>query len=114
MIIVNLALATICFAGQCYPALVGPTTPKGEFTLTKRIVSDPGYGGDILKFSETQDSVFAIHRVWTLVPSQRRLERLTQGTVGQRQSITNGCINVMPEVYDKLMNCCIDHTLVVR
>lgn len=114
MIVVDVALATICFLGQCYPALVGPSTPKGEFQLRQLMTSQPGYGGDVLKFKEDANSVYAIHRVWTLKPAQRRLERLQSNDPKQRQSITNGCINVMPEVYEKLVPLAGEQTLIVK
>lgn len=114
MVIVDLTLATICFLGQCYPALVGPTTPKGEFTLIHRTVVSPGYGGDVLKFAEDEKSITSIHRVWVLRPEQRRVERLQGASIPRRQEITNGCVNVMPDVYDKLVDCCSNATLVIR
>lgn len=118
MIIVDVSMAVICFlqAGQqvCHNALVGPSTPKGTFSIVQRLTSDPGYGGDVLQFHEDSKSVFAIHRVWTLKPEQRRLERLKSSDPKQRQSITNGCINVAPEVYQRLVECCLHHQLVVK
>lgn len=114
MVVVDLTLATICFLGQCYPALVGPSTPKGEFSLTHQLVSSPGYGGDVLKFQEDSKYITAIHRVWTLRPHQRRLERLKSSDANMRKSVTDGCINVMPEVYDKLVDCCSNSSLVIK
>ena len=118
MIVVDIALATICFlqgAEQvCHNALVGPSTPKGEFQLVQRLTDSPGYGGDVLQFKEKDTHVYAIHRVWTLSPRERRLQRLASADAAQRRSITNGCINVSPEVYDKLVACCVSHSLVVR
>lgn len=118
MIVVDLALATICFLSGaeqvCHNALVGPSTPRGEFSLVQRLTKDPGYGGDVLQFAEDAKQVYAIHRVWTLKPEQKRLQRLVSGDPKQRNSITNGCINVDPAVYQKLMDCCIDHKLVVK
>ena len=75
-VVVDLAVATICFLSQCYPALVGIDTPKGQYQLVQRYTNDPGYGGDVLQFYETKDSVYAIHWVWLLRPSQHRLDRL--------------------------------------
>lgn len=118
MIVVDIALATICFlqSGQqvCHNALVGPSTPRGEFEVVQRLTQDPGYGGDVLQFHEDAKQVFAIHRVWTLKPEQKRLQRLASSDAHQRRSITNGCINVAPEVYDALMECCVHHKLVVK
>lgn len=118
MIVVDLALATICFLqgtdAVCHNALVGPATPRGEFSLIQRMTKDPGYGGDVLQFDEDAKQVYAIHRVWTLKPEQKRLERLASPDPKQRNSITNGCINVSPEVYQQLLDCCIDHKLVVK
>jgi hypothetical protein len=105
-VIVHLASALICFASQCYPALVGPKTPVGTFTLQHRKTTAPGYGGDVLAFAQDDAGVFAIHRVWLLRPQQRRLQRLQGADAEQRKSVTDGCINVMPEVYEKLIDCC--------
>ena len=106
VILVDLAAATICFLNQCYPALVGADTPTGEFQLEQVRTQEAGYGGDVVIFKETGNAVFAIHRVWLLNPTQNRLQRLTSGDVSARKTITLGCINVMPDVYDKLVDCC--------
>ena len=112
-VIVDITLATICFANACYPALIGKATPVGEYQLALRITQSPGYGGDVIQFKETTDDVFAIHRVWLGKPKERRLQRLASPDPAQRQ-ITNGCINVMPDVYEKLKTCCSNDSLVVR
>ena len=114
MIVVDLMLATICWAGQCYPALTGPATPRGEFQLVQRLTESPGYGGDVLQFHETDTSVMAIHRVWILNPAEHRVSRLNSGDPARRRSITNGCINVSPEVYEKLVACCSNDMLIVK
>lgn len=113
-VVVDLAAAVICFANACYPALVGPRTPTGEFQIQQRITSAAGYGGDVLQFHETDAYVVAIHRVWVLKPSEQRMSRLTSGDPDRRRSITNGCVNVMPEVYQKLLDCCADSKLIVK
>lgn len=118
MIVVDLALATICFlhGGQqeCHNALVGPLTPRGEFEVVQRLTSDPGYGGDVLQFHEDAKQVYAIHRVWTLKPEQKRLQRLASADPKQRNSITNGCVNVDPAVYQRILDCCSMHKLIVK
>jgi hypothetical protein len=103
VITVHLKLALICFLQQCHPALVGGNTPKGEFTIQQRMVLAQGYGGDVLQFHEDDKYVYAIHRVWTLRPRERRRERLQSPNAEDRKFITNGCVNVSPEVYDKLV-----------
>jgi hypothetical protein len=113
MILVDLATATICFLNQCYPALVGPETPTGEFRLEQVRTEAAGYGGDVILFKETKNSVFAIHRVWLLNPKQQRIQRLTSGDVTERIAVTLGCINVMPDVYDKLVDCCNNQLMVI-
>lgn len=113
MIIVDVALATICFLGSCYPALVGKETPRGEFPLINRIVLSPGYGGDVLQFKETEIDVYSIHRVWLGNPAQYRLKRLNSKNIKNR-IITDGCINVDSEVYEKLKSCCSADLLLVR
>lgn len=118
-VVVSIALATICFTyngtEECHPALLGKSipTPRGEFTIKKRITSDPGYGGDVLQFYETSTMVFAIHRVWLLKPEQKRMERLKSRHVKDR-FITGGCINVDSEVYRKLMDCCSNTQLIIK
>lgn len=63
----------------------------------------PGYGGDVVVFGkDANGGVFAVHRVWTLKPSQRRKQRLASDNPEDRKGITGGCINVSPEVYDAM------------
>jgi hypothetical protein len=118
-VIVNLALATICFAyngvDECYPVLLGknPPTPSGQYTLIRRMTRDPGYGGDVLQFHETPTEVYAIHRVWLLSPNQKRMERLRSDKV-QDRFISSGCINVDPAVYEKLLDCCSSGQLIIK
>lgn len=110
-VFISIALATICFTyngeEECHPVLLGKNsaTPRGEYILKKRITADTGYGGDVLQFHEDANGVYAIHRVWLLKPEQKRLERLKSTKVEDRY-ISSGCINVMPEVYKRLMDCC--------
>ena len=110
MITVSILAATICFQGHCYPSLIGENTPMCTFGLIQRVTKDPGYGGDVLQFYETDKVVYAIHRVWTLKPKQNRELRLKSHDPSERV-ITKGCINVDPVVYDTLKNCCIDQSL---
>ena len=112
MVTISLGAALICFAGHCYPALVGANTPAGEYQLVRREVNHSGYGGDLLQFKEDEKEVFAIHRVITFNPAQRRIERLRGGSPAWR-TITDGCVNVEPEVYEALVNCCANETLTI-
>lgn len=118
-VIVNLILATICFTyngiEECHPVLLGkkPPTPSGEYTLRRRYTADPGYGGDVLQFHETNDEIYAIHRVWLLKPEQRRMERLRSSNVKDR-FISSGCINVDTDVYQRLLDCCSSGQLIIR
>jgi len=105
MIEVFLSAATICFGGMCYPALVGTQTPVGQFTVIHRPTRLPGYGGDVLVFHEDARYVYAVHRTWS------GREQL-YGT--PRRNITRGCINVQPEVYQRLVTCCNGARLVIR
>ena len=102
-VIVNTAKAELCFAddGQCHPVLIGKTTPKGKFDMQLMKTSKPGYGGEGIGFKQEKDFLFALHRVWTLKPSERRMQRIASNVVSDR-IITNGCINVTDKVYDKL------------
>ncbi|MEO6093287.1 MAG: hypothetical protein ABIT04_00875 [Novosphingobium sp.] len=101
-LVVFLASALLCVGDRCYPALVGRDTPVGHFALHRRHVQQKGYGGDVLQFLETKRDIFAIHRVWLGRPSERRAERLARGSAAERRWVTNGCINVAPEIYERL------------
>lgn len=118
-VIVSLTLATICFSyhgapQECHPVLLGknPPTPQGEFTLIQRYTATPGYGGDILQFKETDTEVYAIHRIWLLSPKQNRPARMKSKVVSDH-FISSGCINVEPEVYEKLVDCCSNDQLLI-
>lgn len=141
MVLVDLSLAVICFgpvqagvpqptrleaaasaltaqpdAGgrTCYPALVGKDTPVGTFDMMVYSTEKSGYGGDIIQFAEYPNLIMAIHRVWTGRPWEKRLQRLASPNAKDRTTITHGCVNVMPEVYERLKSCCTRQTLVVR
>lgn len=104
MMIANIALATICLANQCYPALFGQNTPVGVFPVKQYRINDPGYGGDVLVFgTDVTNRPLAIHRPWLGRPQERRLERLRSRDPRLRLNVTNGCINVMPDVYRALV-----------
>jgi len=118
-IIVSIALATICFTyngiEECHPVLLGKNipTPVGEFKMTQRLTKDPGYGGDVLQFYEDEKMVYALHRVWLLRPEQHRLDRLKSPNIKDR-FISSGCINVEPEVYEKILDCCSTEPLIIK
>jgi len=114
VVVVDLALAVICFMGQCHPALVGEHTPRGVFTLDHQAIKVPGYGGDLLVFKEDRTRLWAVHRVYTAVPTERRVERLLSGRAAFRKGVTHGCVNVMPDVYARLVECCSNQMLIVR
>ncbi len=100
-VVVNTAKAELCFENRCHPVLVGRDTPKGTFDLNIVKTNRRGYGGDVMSFKEDKKYLYAIHRVWTLKPEERRMERIASPNVADRY-ITNGCINVTNDVYDKL------------
>ena len=112
-VVVDIAAALICFASSCHPALVGTDTPRGEFNLTPYSISTPGYGGDLLVFKVDGGSIYAIHRVLD-VPGQQRLARIHIPDPKYRITITNGCVNVEPEVYDELLACCSTSKVIVK
>lgn len=113
MVEVSLSAAVICFLGVCHPVLIGDATPEGTFTMIERVTSDSGYGGNVIQFYETETSVYAIHRVWTLIPSEQRKQRLQSNDPKQR-NITAGCINVQPAVFEKILDCCINMELKIN
>ena len=100
MVQVFIGKALICFVGTCHPALVGHTTPHGEFQLRPLAISAPQYGGDVLEFArDNKGGVFAIHRP----PTQHRQQLLRKF---HRPPVTNGCVNVTNETYAALKVCC--------
>jgi len=103
MLTLYLAAALLCTPDQCFPALVGRDTPVGHFSVIRRYVAAKGYGGDVLQFAETDREIMAIHRVWLGRPSERRAERLASNDERQRRDVTNGCVNVMPDVYERIV-----------
>lgn len=114
-VVVSLGMATICFAGQCHPALIGAQTPIGQFPIVHAQVLDPAYGGDVLAYARRKDGrPLAIHRVWTQLPQQHRVERLASARAAERRGVTGGCINVMPDVFEKLVDCCSNQTLRIQ
>lgn len=113
-VVVSLSLATICFLDQCHPALVGPTTPVGQYQLRQRLVVAPGYGGDVLTFKEEDAGLFAIHRLWLGAPEEQRAERLASPRAARRRDVTDGCINIDEPTYAKLVDCCSDAVLVIE
>ncbi len=112
-VLVQIGTARICIGTACHPALVGVATPRGEFQLIHYSTPDPGYGGDILAFKETPNDLYAIHRVIN-VPGQHRLARLKSKDPKRRNTITGGCINVDPSVYDELVKCCYGSKLIIK
>lgn len=113
-VVVSLSLATACFAGQCHPALVGKQTPAGTYQLQQARITAPGYGGDVLLYGRRRDGVaLAVHRVLN-IPGQRRLERLASDNPDTRRGITGGCVNLMPAVYDKLVDCCANARIIIQ
>lgn len=65
-------------------------------------------------YQENARYLWAIHRVYTLNPRENRVERLRSSEPGQRRAVTRGCINVMPEVYQRLVECCSGDVLVIN
>ena len=98
--VVNLDRAEICMESDCRPVLIGKETPRGEYHLQLAKTDDKGYDGDVLVFKQDDTGAYAVHRIWTQRPSEKRLERIQQDTA--RRIITNGCINVDDETYNKL------------
>ena len=99
--VVDTQKAELCLEERCYPVLVGKDTPKGTFDLNIVKTDRRGYGGDVMSFKEDAKYLYAIHRVWTPKPEERRLERIASPNAADRY-ITHGCINVTDDVYEKL------------
>lgn len=102
-VIVDTSKAELCFADtkDCYPVLIGTTTPKGVFPLNLIATSKSGYGGEVIGFKQEKNFLFALHRVWLGKPHEQRLKRIASNKVADR-IMTNGCINVEDAVYERL------------
>ena len=98
--VINLDRAEICMESDCRPVLIGKATPRGEYPLQLAKTDEKGYGGDVLVFKQDDTGAYAVHRIWTQRPSEKRIERIQQDTA--RRIITNGCINVDDETYNQL------------
>jgi len=112
-VLVDIAAAIICFAGTCHNALVGYDTPRGEYTLAPYSIIDPRYGGDLLVFKHDENGVYAIHRVLD-IPGQQRIARLRSPYAQHRVTVTAGCVNIEPEVYQELMDCCSTSKVIIK
>lgn len=95
--------ALICFASQCFPALLGTETPVGSFKLQQRYVVSEGYGGAVLQFKETENMIYAIHRPYSLDRKVDRVQALKSVNPAFRRSISKGCINVEDAVFEYLL-----------
>jgi hypothetical protein len=112
-VIVDLSAAVICFLSACYPTLVGKNTPVGEFSLVEYSTTENGYGGNLLVFKEVGGEFYAVHRVLD-IPGQQRLARIKSPKSDHRINVTDGCINVENDVFDKLVDCCRDWKIVIK
>jgi hypothetical protein len=110
-VVVFLAAALLCIGDDCQPALVGKDTDVGQFPIVRRYVQARGYGGDVMQFADTPQGLLAVHCIWLGKPCEHRAERLASGDAGQRRNVTNGCINVLPDVYERLVTA---RTLEIR
>ena len=98
--VVDLDRAEICMESDCRPVLIGKETPRGEYHLQLAKTDEAGYGGDVLVFKQDTTGTYAVHRIWTQKPSEKRLERIQQDV--ERRIVTNGCINVGDDTYNQL------------
>ena len=112
-VLVDIAAAVICFSGTCHPALVGTDTPRGTYQLEQFTIEDPRFGGDLLVFDVKDRTIFAVHRLIE-VPGQRRKARLESSFPSHRNNITGGCVNMSPEVYQQLVDCCSNQTITIK
>lgn len=118
---VDTTKATVCIKNDCWPALIGYDTPRGTYPLERVGISAGGYGGDVLAFKRAtgaryanRNVWYAVHRVYRQRPEQRRVERLNSGRVSDRLGVSLGCVNVMPNVYDLIVDCCANGTIVLK
>lgn len=78
-------------------------TPAGVFTL-RHEAAPAAYGGDLEQFGTAPNGdIYAIHRVLTNNPRQRRLQRLESPNAAAHR-ISLGCINIPSALYDKYLS----------
>lgn len=83
-------------------------TPAGTFRIKKYLAER--YGGIVLVFLEGPKYAAAVHRVFLGNPHERRAERLRSSRREDRR-ITNGCINVPVDFFNKWLEPLPDGTL---
>lgn len=110
-IILHLSTAMICFLGSCHPALVGVNTPVGTYTMTHYKAEK--FGGDVLVFYEDDKHIYSLHRL-NEHPTQDRLNAMISRNPEDRKGLTDGGINVAPNIYEKLTICCSKYKLVIK
>ncbi len=96
---VFLAKALICFAGNCHPALIGHDTVPGTYDMSILYTQQRGYGGDVLMYDQDDRNWYGIHRTFDNLPHR---ERLYSRDAEARRYVTQGCVNVEPDVYEDL------------
>lgn len=103
-VLIDAEHAMLCLSDieYCVPVLLGKDTPRGQFKLSLYRTEQQGYGGEVIGFTWGIDrSLYAIHRLWLLNPSENRLQRL-QSSKAEDRIITGGCINVDDKTYHLL------------
>lgn len=97
-VVVYLAQALICFAGQCYPALVGTETPQGVFPLVAyEFVEGPIPRG--LGFAQDElGRVYAVH-----TPAHGNKRRTALLASGGAIAVTQGCVNIAEATFKQLV-----------
>lgn len=96
-VVLYLSTMLLCLGVECWPALAGEDTVPGQYDIQLLSVDEPEYGGDVLVYRETSIAIFAIHRTY---PGREKMYKLS---AEKRRYITNGCINVEPQVYERLV-----------
>jgi hypothetical protein len=97
MLILYLSTMLLCLGIECWPALAGNDTLTGVYQLQLTPVEEPEYKGDVIVYRETATSIYAIHRTY---PGRENMYTLPDE---KRRHVTNGCINVEPFVYERLV-----------
>lgn len=98
---VYLSLAVLC-APTCEPVLVGKQTPVGRYPLVLATTSQPGFGGTVLAYAQSDRYTLSVHRRYA--PQREKRERLAAGPAAGRRYVTaGGCIDVYPWTFDRLV-----------
>ena len=103
VLVISLVLATACINDECFNVLVGKNnlTPVGEYSTYYAKTNQFGYDGEVIVFKETNTVAFSIHKPFKSLNNPYYREKVIQSNNPQDRKISNGCINIPSDMFDK-------------